>query len=269
MTDTELKHRLTADVEDIEAPPDLLERVRTGGARRVRRRGLTAVGAGALAVAVVAAGVVAVPALRDRAVQPPVATATPWVDPITPAADDEFAFLMKGETRGDLAGNKKYLDEVLATYNARQKWQAGQPANPIAGNVAASLRGEPRIYWAGNTPAGRVALVLQHYLTPNPDPHTKYAYKGIHTLFAVIADDEQGRPRWTLTQFQHSENQDLFYVATKGSTNVFIAVDMGRRASWGVDPEHATPLRFKDGVAAVVIPPSAVDRAIVWPLRAR
>jgi hypothetical protein len=269
MTDTELKHRLTADVEDIEAPPDLLERVRTGGARRVRRRGLTVVGASTPTVAVIAAGVVGVPALRDRAVQPPVATATPWVDPIKPAPDDDFAFLMKGDTRGDLAGNQSYLDEVLATWQATQRSQAGMPADPIGGNVSASLRGEPRIYWAGNTPAGRVALVLQHYLTPNPDPHTKYAYTGIHTLIAVISDNEQGRPQMGSTQFQHTEKQEPFFVVTKNATNVLVAVDMGRRIGWGVDPQHATPLRFEDGVAAVVVPPNIADRVITWSLRSR
>ncbi len=53
MTETELKNRLTASVDEIEATPDVLDRVRSGGARRLRRRRLTTLAATTLAVVAV------------------------------------------------------------------------------------------------------------------------------------------------------------------------------------------------------------------------
>ncbi|MEV5960373.1 hypothetical protein AB0L70_01340 [Kribbella sp. NPDC051952] len=270
MTDTELKHRLTADVEDIEAPSDLLDRVRLGGARRVRRRGLTAVGAGALAVAAVAAGVVAVPTLRDRAVQPPAATSTPWVDPIKAAPDDHYAILMKHDTGGDLAGDRAFLDQVLATWRAKQRAEHGKPGNPLSGNAWDAMIGEPRIYWAGTTPVGRMAIVVQHYKVPHPDPKVKYGLSGIHTLAGLVRDDGHGRLMDGGMVFPYDPSSyPVFSVRDPGKPSLAIVLGMGKRLAWGLTRDKPTPMKFTDGVAVNVIPEEIIERVRFWELPAR
>ena len=251
MTETELKRRLSADVADIEAPPDLLDRARVGGGRRLRRRRLTALAAGSLAVAAVAGAAIGVPALRDRADQAPVATSTPWVDPVTPAPDDPYAFLMKGETRGDLVGTR-FIDEVQATWRRAKVEQHGKFGG-IGGYFWDSMRGSARIYWAGNTPVSRVAIVLQHYQAPAPDLKVKYALHGIYTAVTLVSERGEGRPEVEAILFPIPDRYP-FFVVTRGTTSVLVALDMGKPAGWSTMGGKPTPLHFKDGAAVVTLP---------------
>ncbi|WP_328524577.1 hypothetical protein [Kribbella sp. NBC_00359] len=268
MTETELKRRLSAGVDDIEAPPDLLDRARVGGDRRLRRRRLTALAAGVLAVTALAGAAIGVPAFRDRADQAPVATSTPWMDPVTPAPDDPYAFLMKDETRGDLAGTH-FIDEVQAAWRRAKVEQHGKFGG-IRGNFWDSLRGSARIYWAGNTPAGRVAIVLQHYQAPTPDPKVKYALHGIYTAISLVSERGESRPEVGTTLFPNPDRYPVF-VVTKGTTSVLVALDMGKPAGWStIGGRPTTPLHYKDGVAVVALPLNVTPEEVVaFPLGSR
>ncbi len=111
MTETDVRYALERATDDISAAPDLLDRVRAGGRRRVVRR--RTVLAGGLAAAV--AGT-AVPFGLHRG-----------HGPIRPA------------TRGDLAGDETFLDRVreawLAEFGGDRPhvyWAGSTPAGPVA-----------------------------------------------------------------------------------------------------------------------------------------
>lgn len=284
MTETQLKERLSAGVKDIDAPSDLLDRARLGGARRLRRRRFTAVAASSLAVTAIAA-VAFVPAVRDRADQPPAATptTTQWVDPITPNPLDRYAPLMRKETGGDLAGDSAYLAQVLATWHYTQRTERGRLIDPIAGDVWANLRDEPRIYWAGNTPAGRVALLVQHYQGRLPDPPLTSSPKrlhpptaqstpmGIRTVVAMVRDDAQGRPkvREFVTPYDDF-SFPYFTIRDPGQADAFyVIVGMGKRLGWGLSHDKLTPMVFEDGVSVTKIPAAVIGRVYIDPLPTR
>ncbi|MFI5691196.1 hypothetical protein ACIA58_05115 [Kribbella sp. NPDC051586] len=275
MTETQLKERLTADVDDVEAPADLVDRARVGGARRLRRLRLTAVAGSSLAVAAIAVLAVAVSGVRDRADQPPVATPTPatttqWTDPITPNPTDRYAPLMTKSTGGDLAGDGAYLKEVRATWHDTQVKQRGHLIDPIAGDIWATLRGEPRIYWAGNSPAGRIAIVVQHYQAPRQKGDTKYAFNGIHTAVAMLRDDDQGRPKFAGFVVPYDDTGfPYFEIRDPGKPNFFVVVSMGKRLGWGLSPDKTTPFVFTDGVAVAEVPAAVITHGYISPLPAR
>jgi hypothetical protein len=266
MTETQLKERLSADVEDIEAPSDLLERARAGGARRLRRRRFTALAGTALTVAAVVAGVATVPVLLDGSA-PNRPAATPA--PITPAADDPYAPLMNGETRGDLAGDTAYLDQVLTEWRRLTRGQAlSRP-----GIAVIEVVGEPKVYWAGHTPAGRVAVVAQH-VSIRAQGQIKLALEGVYTLVGFIGEAKPGEPTPFLVGYpDRGTGRIPTYIASKDGANVIVAVDVGLPAGWssGADAKgrhQYTPLRFENGVSVLELPP-AVDptKVTVLPLR--
>jgi hypothetical protein len=111
VTETDIRYALERATDDISSPPDLLERVRAGGRRRVVRR--RTVLAGGLAVA--AAGVTVPLAGRRND------------GPARPA------------TRGDLAGDQDFLARARQAWvdqfggNRPDVWWAGTtPAGPVA-----------------------------------------------------------------------------------------------------------------------------------------
>ncbi|TCC11501.1 hypothetical protein [Kribbella soli] len=280
MTETQLRQRLRAGVNDIDAPSDLLDRARLGGARRLRRRRITALAASSLAVATIAGATFAVPAVRDRADQAQVATPTPWTDPITPNPLDRYAPLMKMETGGNLAGDSAYLAQVLATWHYTQRKERGHLIDPVAGDVWANLRDEPRIYWAGNTPAGRVALMVQHYQVPRPSstvtpkaprPTAQSTPSGILTVVAMVRDDSQGRPKVREFVTPYDDHSfPYFTIRDAGQTSAYyVVVGMGKRLGWGLSHDKLTPMVFKDGVAVTKIPAAILGRVYIDPLPER
>jgi hypothetical protein len=128
MTDTDIRTALEQATGELRAAPDLLDRVRAGGQRRVVRRrtalaaGLATIAAGSTAGVLLAGG--------DGGEAP---VASPLLD---------------RPTRGDLRGDQRFLDQV------RRAWRAN------LGDV--SVRGEPHVVWAGVAPhVNRAAVVAQ------------------------------------------------------------------------------------------------------------
>jgi hypothetical protein len=129
-TDTDIRAALAEATDGVTAAPDLLDRVRTGGHRRiVRRRTFLAAGA-ATAVAGSAASVLLTGGRR----LPTPDVASPFLD---------------APTRGDLRGDAGFLTGVRAAWG---RHVAGVPG----------LLGEPHVIWAGTVPFdGRAAAVAQ------------------------------------------------------------------------------------------------------------
>jgi hypothetical protein len=276
MTETELKRRLHADVEEILAPSDLVERARLGGDRRLRRRRFAAITAGSLAVVAIAGTAVGVPAYRNRGGEAPIATPAPtqWVDPYPVRPDDPYAVLMKQDTGGDLANDSRYLADVLAVWAATRRKEQGRSRDPIGGDTWAALRGEPRIYWAGGTPAGRIAIVVQRYEVPHPNPDVKYALTGIYTTVAIVQDDAQGRPEVRGQAFPHNPQAfPVFSVQVPGKPSLVVVVGLGKRLGWGLDantpPGKIQSLPFRDGVAVLPVPDDQIERVHIEPLPPR
>ncbi|MFI7540674.1 hypothetical protein [Actinoplanes sp. NPDC049599] len=125
MTDTDIRIAFEQATGELRTPPDLLDRVRAGGRRRVvRRRTLLAGG-----LATVAAGATAGVLFAGRGGAAPVASP-----------------LLDRATRGDLRGDRDFLDRVRAA------WRAKVGAIPV--------RGEPHVVWAGQAPHGGGAAVV-------------------------------------------------------------------------------------------------------------
>ncbi len=180
MTETELKQRLSADVADVEAPADLLDRARTGGARRVRRRRFIAVGAVALTTVVVGGVAVAAPTVLDHRSDPPVAS--------IPGQGDPFAFLMNGPTHGDLAGDKAYLKEVLAA------WRASHSKSLNSGRgIFDRMQGDAKVAWAGTTQGGRAAIVVENSDLRN-HANVQLYREGVAALVGFVGDGPDGKP---------------------------------------------------------------------------
>jgi hypothetical protein len=136
MKTTELSDALRAATTGLELPPDFTTAVVRGGRRR-RTRGHVVIAALGAVVAVAAAAVIVV---LSRASGPQVA------DP-----------RLTQPTRGDLADDRDFVQAAAAA------WRNGQAPEMIA-----YLRGQPHVYWAGNTPAGPAAVVLQQVEQPTP-----------------------------------------------------------------------------------------------------
>jgi hypothetical protein len=135
MTETEIRDVLERATSDVTTPPDLLDRVRAGGRRRmIRRRTVLAAGAATVAAG---SGAGLLGGLRGH-------------DP-GPA----FARLTL-PTRGDLAGDTAYLRRAAA------RWR-----DHVGGD---SMIGEPHVSWALSTPAGPVAVVASRVMSGPGQP---------------------------------------------------------------------------------------------------
>jgi hypothetical protein len=128
MTDTDIRSALEHATDALRTPPDLLDRVRAGGRRRVvRRRTLLAAG-----LATVAAGSTAGVLVSGGG-----AGETPVASPLLDRA-----------TRGDLRGDRSFQDRVRAVWRGHVE--------------GAEVRGAPHVVWAGLAPhRRRVAVVAQ------------------------------------------------------------------------------------------------------------
>lgn len=141
----ELTRVFHAATEDIKPRPGFTAAVVRGGLRRRNRNRMLLAGGLTMASALFGAGV---HALRP-ATQQEIQLADPrWSQP----------------TLGDLSGDQAFLDSAIAL------WRAG--------SAFEDLRGQPHVYWAGNTPAGPVALLVQQ------------AYLHLHD---GVAPDDAGR----------------------------------------------------------------------------
>ncbi|HEY4021210.1 MAG TPA: hypothetical protein VGM75_21160 [Pseudonocardiaceae bacterium] len=168
---------LRAAAETIEISPGFAQRVRLASQRRQRRHWYRTGVAGVATVALVIVGVgFGTGWIHDasRPAQPSTATPSTVVTPVLTPNDPRLAV----PTRGDLAGNAAFLDEV------RQVWQDedthlvfGPNPNPDVYGLAMAVQptGQGHVYWAGNTPAGPVGIVLQRFTATRSAPQSIFS----------------------------------------------------------------------------------------------
>lgn len=137
MNTTELTELMRGATDGLEPPPDFVSQVLQGGRRRrLRRRVATMASAVVVVVTAVVAGLV---------------VALPGAQPV-PIVDERLT----APTKGDLATDQAFLDEVATVWRNDLSI-----AHEAATGVYDHRLGDPHVYWAGNTPAGRAAIVLQ------------------------------------------------------------------------------------------------------------
>ncbi|GAB3942629.1 hypothetical protein GCM10029976_063960 [Kribbella albertanoniae] len=247
MTETELKNRLTASVDEIEAAPDVLDRVRQGGSRRLRRRRLTTLAVTTLAVMAVGGATLSGPAIYHQLTEPPVAG--------VPVKNDPYGFLMKGPTRGDLAGDQDYLDQALAAWQKSHRDSANRDRG-----IFDRMQGEPRVYWAGKTPGGRVAIIGQYSDLRDHD-NIQLDREGVHTLVGFVADGTNGKPTVVADSYPAPGVSLITGFVTR---NTLVVLDIGKKVGWSPAREYDlenggsgrkyTSVQFKDGVGVVELP---------------
>lgn len=252
MTETELQRRLSATVEAIDAPSDLVHHARQGGSRRLRRRRFISLTATALAVAAVGGVAVAGQNLLDLRNNDQNVAAVP-------RPGDPYGFLMKGATRGDLAGDHAYLAEVLAAWKSSHATSANQSRG-----IFDDLRGAPKVAWAGNTPGGKAAVVVQQSFLHNHDG-IQLDQEGIYTLAGFIGQGADGKPALVADSYPAPKVglATAFVAGPDRKDQALVVIDMGRKVGWskariytdtGSSRRDFTPLQFDGGISIVKLP---------------
>ncbi len=250
MTETELKHRLTAAVEDVDAPSDLVHRVRKGGTSRLRRHRLNTLAGAGLALALIGGAGVVVQHVRTSA---PVQSYSSGI-----GSGDPYGFMMKGRTRGDLAGDKAFLAEAIAA------WKLGREKSyDKERGIFDDLRGEPKVYWAGTTPGGKAAILVQNsYL--HQHANIQIDQEGIHALVGYVGTDAKGKAAFVNGSYPApgSSLVAAFVAGPTGGQQAMVVIDLDKDLGWAAKREYTedgsrrkyTPLKFKDGVSVVKVP---------------
>ncbi|MGC4937130.1 hypothetical protein [Kribbella sp. DT2] len=246
MSETDLRERLTAGVADVEAPTDLLDRVRAGGSRRLRRRQLGALATTALAAVLVAGVAITAPGVL-RADRPEVAA--------TPSRAEPYAQLTTGPTRGDLAGDRQYLSEILAAWKAY--------TGPTGEPVHVDLRGsEPHVAWAGRTPGGRAAIIAQRGYLAHPGDLPPRSEGTRHTMLGFFADGADGRPT-LIKEAGPGIGAIGGLMVGDAAHRTLVVIDDGTPTGLstrrdyladGTSRHRYDPLTFKDGVSITMLP---------------
>lgn len=239
MTDADIRDVLHRATRDLAAPPDLLERSRARGHRRlVRRRSMIAAGL-ALVVAGSGAGV--------------------WRLGGEPAADPVASPLFNATTRGDLADDAAFLDRV------RDAWRTHLGSD-------LDVVGAPHVVWAGDTPAGPVAAVAQRTPEkPAGGTHGQVEYG----LFGFVETTAQGL-RGTWTEGLTTKTEQATGMIVGPDRDVLVLLDDGKPVELSPSYSYAadgrivrqfSPLPFADGAAVVKLKsrPGRIDFALRRP----
>lgn len=263
MTETELQSRLTTSVADVEPPVDLLDRVRAGGDKRLRRRRVSAVAT--MAVAIVAVGGVIAAGASLESFDPNADAAANAKTTI--ATDDPYAYFLNKPTKGNLAGDQEYLDEVLRAWDRSH----GQSLNNDRG-IFDHLKGEAKVVWAGETPAGPAAMVIQRAELRQHD-NIQLSREGLFTLAGFVGRGEDGKPKVVADAypapgvggpamaFVVGTDQKALVVLDTGAPEVGVSMQREYPATGGSSRTY-DQLTFRDGAAAVQLPAGATAMTV-------
>jgi hypothetical protein len=200
----ELSSHLRTATEGLTPRPGFATAVARGGRRRQARYRIGVATAAVAAVAVAGGGTYVV--VTD--------------DTVTSA--QIMAGWLDGPTKGGLAGDQRFLDAAIAA------WDAGKSRSPNASaGVFDDLRGSPHVYWAGATPAGRAAVVVQQaYLHPH-EQLPAGAADTLQTLVGLVATDpKDGEFKLVADQFRLEPTDQLPGAFRFGEdNNVLLVVD--------------------------------------------
>jgi hypothetical protein len=239
---TELGAHLRDVTDGLELPQDFTRQVLNGGRRRRRPRGI-AVATSAAAVIALGAGS-AVVVLHDA-----------------PSTNQ-----VAEPTKGNLAGDHAFLDQ------ARAAWRTGLSFAPdAASRFYDDRRGDPRVLWAGDTPAGRAAIVAQQVNVSEDIPaDVPVGLQDVEGLFAI--DPTDGKLK-LVDVAGIGETQrglaDLYKFGPDDRT--MLIVDRGKPLAYaygyvqgeGKFKYEWHPVEPRDGVAIVRIPEGSDPRETV------
>lgn len=250
----DVRQALRAAANHVRPSPELLANARAGGRRRRRRARMTAVAATAAVAMAVGGLALATPSTRHRGGITAASVPRPVQD------------LLNRPTHGSLAGDQQYLRKVTDCWNAGTSLGKGPDER--------SQLGTPHVLWAGDTPAGPAAVVVQAGRTED----------GLfESSLGMIAPDRTGRP--TLlgeNMFVPIENTDGskespssfdlsvagIFGARKPTLLVFSTYDMsfsrGRiyRADGTIDIP-SVPIRLDEDIAVVALPTGTNTNRII------
>jgi hypothetical protein len=252
MDTDELTQALRAATADLEPRHGFTAAVLRGGRRRrIRTRAMIITGTAVL-IAIVGTGLYLI-----------------WHDPPphVELADDPR---LTQPTRGDLAGDQAFVD------SAARAWRDGlqRSWNGIRG-IYDDLRGQPHVYWAGTTPAGPAAVVLQQaYLHPRPDLNLDQV-NSPQTLVGLVATDPvDGVLKLVYDQYPESGTGPPGYFQFGPSDRTILVVDRGTPLFFSPAPLRAEDgqvrrdwqqMAITDGVAVAQLPEggNAADARVV------
>ncbi|HEY6748958.1 MAG TPA: hypothetical protein VI357_24975 [Mycobacteriales bacterium] len=244
----DLRAALRAYTAEVDAP-DLTATVRRGAARRRRRRRLTLAAAPVLTVAVVAAAVLLVPRWTYSPQDLAAATAS------LPAADRD---LLTRPTGGDLADDSGYLAAVEKAWARSHR----SSANSDRG-IFDHLLGSPHVVWAGRTPAGPAAVVVQ-LSDLRKHENVELTREGVAVLWGFAGPGRDGAPRVVADGYPVPGAPDLEGAFIDPGRRVVLVIDKGNageEVSWGLSFSRTekvarrwTPVRWDDGAAVLTAP---------------
>jgi hypothetical protein len=257
-TATLLRERFADATRHLTAPPGVVERAAGGGRRRLRRRrAARALVTTTVAVAVVVA--VSSLAVRNGGLDAPRPEGQPAPPPADwsgapPAGADVLRWLYDRPPRGDLARDTAYVADVVAAWDGSHAASAN-----AARGIFRDLRGEPRVVWAGRTPAGPAAVVVQRAVF---HAHSEGGVTpGAGTVVGYVGVAGNGRPRLVADDYQDrrvNEPTPWAWFVDPGR-DVVAVLDLGVPAAWtdgwryhedGVRELGGwTPLKFRHGIA--------------------
>jgi hypothetical protein len=240
-----LMDRATADLHP---SPSLLQAARTGGRRRLRRRRtslalLTASAIGAVTV---------------------VATATVAPDRAAVRYDGT---VFDGTTHGDLAGDTPYLAKVVDVWDHSHATSANHGRG-----IFDDLRGEPRVVWAGTTPAGPAAVVAQDSNLHEHDD-IQLDHEGIHQLLGFVGPGANGAPALVADTYPAPGTEDDIAWYVDRARTVIAALDtsskpLGVSWSWEYHRDGSvgrtyTPMVTHEGLGLLSLPKGLDGRGTV------
>ncbi|MCP2250205.1 hypothetical protein [Lentzea aerocolonigenes] len=221
----ELKQAMEAATADLDVRPGFVGDVMTGARRRHTRR-LVAVTAAVALLAGVTTGVLV----------------TRSSEPVTPASSDAR---FTRPTSGDLAGDTQFIEQTRAAWaNKTVGWG---PYDNVTDFTAQS-----NVFWAGNTPSGPAALVVQGVMVR--DNAVPQVAVGLVAGGAVVE-----------RELVSGEQRGLFQFGADSST--YVALSLGKRIYLSQDPVRGQDNRLtrqwrelergEFGVAVVHAPPQS------------
>jgi hypothetical protein len=198
----ELSELLRDATDGLEPATGFTQKVLEGGRRRRFRRRVT-IAAGALVVVAVAGTVVT--SSNDAAPMPP--------------ADQ----LLTTPTKGDLADDQAFLAEAINV------WRAELPlAQENRFRFYDDMRGEPHVVWAGNTPAGRAAVIVQQ-ANIHQDYWVRASQAGMRMAEGLVAIDvADGKLKLVATRSPHDEREPVSYYMFGPEDRTMLIVDEGK-----------------------------------------
>jgi hypothetical protein len=230
MDDIDVRVVLQRATDHLTDPPGLLDDVRRGGHRRVARR-RTVLAAGLAGVAASVGGAVGLSGTSGSA-----EVASPLFDQ---------------PSRGDLAGDEAYLRRLLAVWRRHME------------SIDFELRGEPHVVWAGSTPAGPAAYIIQR--TADNPVVSEPAGDRMVAVAAFVEPTARGPRVMTVETVTDAGQDGNSQAALLGAgRDVLLVLDTARSVEFSPELRYAAdgrvertfhPVAFRNGAAVLPVPP--------------